>query len=249
MQLLGEIAAKYMQTYIDHDPPKLPLTPHHTQVAAMLIFSQFFEQRERCLAEFGQKAAILQMKTGEGKSIVIAMMAIYTVVQLKRRVHILENNEGLLQRDYKTYEAFYKLFGLTCSKTVDLESDICYCLKTDNNTFFNEQILAGKLDLGEIVLIVDEVDDLVVNENPNANYVKEDAERTPDLRLCFAALKREVATLIEIERDNLTELFEAQLALQQAQLSSEGMDAEEVLVPEKTYPEGAIVFPLPASRQ
>ena len=64
-----------------------------------------------------------------------------------------------------------------------------------------------------------------------------------------AELKREVATLIEIERDNLTELFEAQLALQQAQLSSEGMDAEEVLVPEKTYPEGAIVFPLPASRQ
>ena len=28
-----------------------------------------------------------------------------------------------------------------------------------------------------------------------------------------AALKREVATLIQIERDNLTDLFEAQLAL------------------------------------
>lgn len=64
-----------------------------------------------------------------------------------------------------------------------------------------------------------------------------------------AALKREVATLIEIERDNLTELFEAQLALQQAQMSSDGMNVEEVLVPEKTYPEGAIVYPLPASRQ
>lgn len=64
-----------------------------------------------------------------------------------------------------------------------------------------------------------------------------------------AALKREVATLIEIERDNLTELFEAQLALEQAQMSGDSMGAEEVLVPEKTYPEGAIVFPLPASRQ
>ena len=29
VQLLGEIAARYMQTYIDCDPPKLPLTPHH----------------------------------------------------------------------------------------------------------------------------------------------------------------------------------------------------------------------------
>ena len=44
----------------------------------MLIFSQFYEQREWC-AEQGLRAAILQMKTGEGKSIVIAMMAIYTV--------------------------------------------------------------------------------------------------------------------------------------------------------------------------
>jgi hypothetical protein len=58
-----------------------------------------------------------------------------------------------------------------------------------------------------------------------------------------------VATLIEIERDNLTELFEAQLALEQAQMRGDSMGAEEVLVPEKTYPEGAIVFPLPASRQ
>ena len=31
VKLLGEIAARYMQTYIDAVPPKLPLTPHHTQ--------------------------------------------------------------------------------------------------------------------------------------------------------------------------------------------------------------------------
>ena len=122
VKLLGEIAAKYMQTYIDAVPPKLPLTPHHTQIIAMLIFSQFYEQREWCAeqltltrtltltltltltrtrtltltltltptltltltrcAEQGLQAAILQMKTGEGKSIVIAMMAIYTVKHL-----------------------------------------------------------------------------------------------------------------------------------------------------------------------
>ena len=63
-----------------------------------------------------------------------------------------------------------------------------------------------------------------------------------------AALKREVSTLIEIERENLTELFEAQLALEQAQLSSVSGE-EEVLAPEKVYPEGSIVFPAPATRQ
>jgi len=50
VKLLGEIAARYMETYLDADPPKLPLTPHHTQVVAMLIFAQFYEQREACLA-------------------------------------------------------------------------------------------------------------------------------------------------------------------------------------------------------
>ena len=179
VKLLGEIAAKYMQTYIDSDPPKLPLTPHHTQVVAMLIFSQFFEQRERCLEEFGQRSVILQMKTGEGKSIVIAMMAIYTVKQLGKRVHVLENNEGLLERDFASYAPFYASFGLSCAKSIDGTSDICYCLKRENNAYFNAAILRGGLELGDTVLIVDEVDDLVLNEKPSLLYRARDDLLTP----------------------------------------------------------------------
>ena len=189
VKLLGEIAAKYMQTYIDAVPPKLPLTPHHTQIVAMLIFSQFYEQREWC-AEQGLQAAILQMKTGEGKSIVIAMMAIYTVKHLGKRVHVLENNEGLLERDFATYEPFYRSFGLSCNKTIDAESDICYCLKRHNNAYFNQQLLQGGLDLSQVVLIVDEVDDLVVNEKPSLLYNCADASLTPHYRACYTALLR-----------------------------------------------------------
>ena len=87
------------------------------------------------------------MATGEGKSIVIAMMAIYTVKHLGKRVHVLENNEGLLLRDFKTYEPFYAQFGLSCSQSIDASSDICYCLKRENNAFFNEHMLAGDLDM------------------------------------------------------------------------------------------------------
>ena len=91
------------------------------------------------------------------QSIVIAMLAIYTVKQLGKRVHVLENNEGLLERDFATYHSFYESFGMTCAKRADATSQICYCLKASNNAFFNEQILRGKLDLSDIVLIVDEV--------------------------------------------------------------------------------------------
>jgi len=190
VQLLGEIAAKYMQTYLEQDPPRLPLTPHHTQILAMLLFSHFFEQRERWAREYGQRSLILQMKTGEGKSIVIAMLAIYTVVHLKKRVHILENNEGLLQRDFKTYEPFYKQFGLVCAKTIDSTSDICYCLKRENNAYFNTRLLEGELKLDDVVLIVDEVDDLVVNEKPSLLYKKADALLTPQYSQCYEALHK-----------------------------------------------------------
>jgi hypothetical protein len=133
----------------------------------LLITSQFFEQREQIIAEHGMRGCILQMKTGEGKSIVIAMMAIYTVKQLGKRVHVLENNEGLLERDFANYEGFYRSFGLSCSKSVDATSDICYCLKRGNNAYFNQRVLAGDLDLSSTVLIVDEVDDLVRNRHSN----------------------------------------------------------------------------------
>ena len=68
-------------------------------------------------------------------------------------------------------------------------AQVVYCLKKSINQLFLRRMLEGKLDevLGRTVIIVDEVDDLVVNENPNANYVKEDVERTPDLRKCVAA--------------------------------------------------------------
>jgi len=62
------------------------------------------------------------------------------------------------------------------------------------------------------------------------------------------ALRSEVATLVEIERDNLTELFEAQLALEQAQLGESG-ELPVSIEPEPVYPEDAIVFPPPPKRQ
>ena len=109
---------------------------------------------------------------------------------LGKRVHVLENNEGLLERDFATYEPFYRSFGLSCNKTIDGESDICYCLKRQNNAYFNQHLLQGGLDLSQVVLIVDEVDDLVVNEKPSLLYNCADVSLTPHYRACYTALLR-----------------------------------------------------------
>ena len=54
-------------------------------------------------------------------------------------------------------------------------------------------------------------------------------------------LRADVSTLVQIERENLTELFEAQLALEQAKLREGGTEIMEE--PEPKYPPGTIVFP------
>ena len=67
------------------------------------------------------------------------------------------------------------------------------------------------------------MDDLVVNENPNSNYVKEDAERTPDLRKCFAALRRnEIVMPRGVKSAKMWE--EAQREVKEAKARVEGVD-------------------------
>ena len=194
MQLIGEIASEYMKMRIDEG--KMPLTPHHTQAIAMLMFSIFFDLRDKPGTEWEHtfRTVILQMKTGEGKSIVIAMLAVFTVLFYENRglrVHVLENNEGLLDRDFSSFKPFYSRFTkangkpLTCEPHIHPTADICYCLKKGNNRFFNQQLVDGSLDLEKTVLIVDEVDDLVVNEVPFVKYKKEDVDLTPPFQLAF----------------------------------------------------------------
>ena len=77
--------------------------------------------------------------------------------------------------------------------------------------------------LGNTVIIVDEVDDLVVNENPNSNYVKEDAERTPQFQACFEVLKRgEFLMPRKVHNPRIWE--QAQAAVREAERKVEGDD-------------------------
>ena len=55
----------------------IALLPHHTQILVMLMLVHFYEDRDAWKSDYN--ALIMQMKTGEGKSIVIAMLAIFMV--------------------------------------------------------------------------------------------------------------------------------------------------------------------------
>ena len=210
MALITEITSEWMQYMIDRKFP--PLTPHHTQAFTVMMMVRCFEEylgRTARNQQGGSKlrvqAFIAQLATGEGKSIVIAMLAVFMVRLHGLTVHVLENNEGLLERDYKTNAPFYKRFGIVSDIGVNglnnKDAKIIYCLKKQVNKHFLGRMVEGKLDeeLQNIVLIVDEVDDLVVNERPNAHYVKTDVEQTPDLQACYTKLRD--GWSLEVEQD------------------------------------------------
>ena len=172
MLLMTEVTTEWMKFMIEKSFP--PLTPHHTQAFIVMMMCRFFSDHlnpdTKVKSKMPLKAFVAQMSTGEGKSIVIAMCAIFMVKLFGLKVHVLENNEGLLERDYATNAPFYAKFGIKSGKDLSEEGvQICYTLKSAINKHFLRGMVSGSLELASTVLIVDEVDDLIVNERPNAH--------------------------------------------------------------------------------
>jgi len=180
----------------------LLVLPHHTQVVCLLAFRYFLEAR---LAGPDPHAMIAQVGTGEGKSMIIAALAIYVVVALGKKVHVVVDDETLLERDFWTFKPLFDLFqvagggsspkarrplsavlcvseerlsserGRTCLSTrVDPDADVCYCEAKHVQSFYAGIARGEKRDFDGYdgrVLILDEVDALIIDEEPNEAFV------------------------------------------------------------------------------
>ena len=115
MQLLTEVTTKWMQLKVDQKFP--PLTPHHTQAFTVLMMCKFFQTQILDTPPKKQKmrykSFIAQLATGEGKSVVIAMLAIFMVRLYGMRVHVLERHARL--RENSESRAFRGLLALLSS--------------------------------------------------------------------------------------------------------------------------------------
>lgn len=60
---------------------------------------------------------------------------------------MLENNAGLLERDFATNKPFYDKFEIkSATKLDEPDVQICYCLKAAINTRFLRKMIEGTLD-------------------------------------------------------------------------------------------------------
>jgi len=179
----------------------LLVLPHHTQVVCLLAFRSFMEAK---LTGNDPHALIAQVGTGEGKSMIIAALAIYVVIGLGKKAHVVVDDETLLERDFHTFKPLFDVFqvptgtrgqlrpvssilcvseeklaaagkGQSClAARVDPDVDICYCEAKHVQSFYAGIARGEKRDFDGYegrVLILDEVDALIIDEEPNEAFV------------------------------------------------------------------------------
>ena len=103
---------------------KFKIYPYNTQVLALLGILNHPENF---------KGRIAQVRTGEGKSTVITMLAFYNAC-LGHTVDIISSSRYLAKRDQEKYYEFYKLFGISTSHI---------CIDNPKEDNFKGQIIFG----------------------------------------------------------------------------------------------------------
>ncbi|WP_213156137.1 helicase-related protein [Neochlamydia sp. AcF65] len=164
---------------------KFGIYPYNTQILALLGMMT------------DQKGRIAQIKTGEGKSTIIALLAFVCVMQAKP-VDIISSSQYLAKRDCRKYTKFFKAFGIKsshlCTKNPEPErfrAHIYYATATDLEfsvmreklyfaNLFEERMKATDLEAISGCVIVDELDNLTIDTLMNGARLAEEAEISYD---------------------------------------------------------------------
>merc|ERR1712232_954054 len=149
------------------------------------------------------------------------MGAIYVVVALKKKAHVVVDDETLLERDFWTFKRIFDDFELPGTGTkrkltacvcvseerlaaakgnepclaarVNPDADVCYCEAKHVQSFYASIARGEKRDFDGYdgrVLILDEVDALVIDEEPNEAFVYPNKELSEMATSIAAAMAR-----------------------------------------------------------
>lgn len=190
-RLIAKLGVEWMKKI--NDIMKVPIAPRNAQFISMLTCCKWARRVCSNLHD-RERALVAQVGTGEGKSLIIAMSAIYMVKELGYKVHILENNEGLLRKDHGQFQSFFEKLGVTvvdATRTGDImevkDFQVVYTLRHNLESYYREAVFRAIKPFAGTILIVDEVDELIVDDHPNSFYVK--AADATALKSAFEALK------------------------------------------------------------
>ena len=170
---------------------KFNFEPHLTQLIALWLFTKDINQKINKLG---------QIATGEGKTLIVAMCAIFKALTGKH-VDVVTSSCVLAQRDMKTNQPLFALFNLETATNSDEESrkttesrkksynhHVVYgdvgSFQADilSDEFFDEEIRMGR---GCNCLILDEVDSMMLDKCQHVLYLSHPINELGFLRDIF----------------------------------------------------------------
>lgn len=119
---------------------------------------------------------LLQIKTGEGKTVISAMTAAFLTLQKQKPIDIITSSSVLAERDAKGQEDYFALFGLTCTHVTKgdtggakpcYSADILYGYASDFEGDYLRDYFKGlntRMGREFAYAIVDEVDSMLLDE-------------------------------------------------------------------------------------
>ena len=189
---------------------------------------------------------ITEMKTGEGKTLVATLPAVFNALSGKK-VYVVTVNDYLAERDANWMKPVYEYFGLTVGaltstqdfkdKQATYESNIIYCTSSelgfdylrDNMVLFKNQKTQKDLNFA----IVDEVDSILIDEARTPLIISgatdDDASAYPVFLKLLPNLNRQMREGTEEEplRDNEIGDFMIDEKLRSVELTDNGFEKVE----------------------
>lgn len=166
---------------------------------------------------------LAEIKTGEGKSLIVAMLAVILVLTQKTSVDIVTSSSELAKRDAEKQKDFYALFDISVGhnivesleeKSIIYKNDIVY---GDASNFqadiLREDFLQQKTREGRLcnAVIVDEVDSMFIDQGRDATRLSEPFPGVHHLNNLLAFIWRRLFEIGQSAGDNIANLNEEQL--------------------------------------
>ena len=156
-------------------------------ILAVKLTAKYTPRITQCLSyqtlimQFLKIGCLLEVKSGEGKSCILAMTAA-TYALVGKQVDIVTSSPVLAQRDCNDWTKFYKLLNISvcCNEVADAQSYKCNVVYgTIGN--FSRDILRVKFLFEDIrlgrqcdLVLVDEVDSMLIDQSIQCTYLSHD---------------------------------------------------------------------------
>ncbi|XP_062371907.1 protein translocase subunit SecA-like [Sardina pilchardus] len=153
-----------------------------------------------CLLALSESSYLLQVRTGEGKSCIVAMFAAYRALK-GQKVDIISSSPVLAQRDAEAWKPFYEKLGLKVNHNTSTsdEEDLKQCYKcdivygtTDNfaGDWLQHHFMRKKVrgDRQFHCVIVDEVDSLMLDKGLEMVYLSSKMPAMQDLNIILSRI-------------------------------------------------------------